>query len=42
MEKEEFGLSLSYDIVKSHNGDLRVKSSTEEDQGTAFTIYLPE
>ena len=36
------GLSLSYDIVKSHNGDLRVKSSTEEDQGTAFTIYLPE
>ncbi|SIO01871.1 sensor histidine kinase [Algoriphagus halophilus] len=36
------GLSLSYDIIKSHGGDLRVKSSTTTDQGTAFTIYIPE
>ncbi|EAZ82006.1 sensor histidine kinase [Algoriphagus machipongonensis] len=36
------GLSLSYDIVKSHGGDLRVKSSTTESSGTSFTIYIPE
>lgn len=36
------GLSLSYDIIKSHKGDLRVKSSTGNEQGTAFTIYIPE
>ncbi|MBN7814603.1 two-component regulator propeller domain-containing protein [Algoriphagus pacificus] len=35
------GLSLSYDIVKSHGGDLRVKSETGENHGTAFTIYIP-
>lgn len=35
------GLSLSYDIVKSYGGDLRVKSNTQEPSGTAFTIYLP-
>lgn len=35
------GLSLSYDIVKSYGGDLRVKSNTDEPAGTSFTIYLP-
>jgi signal transduction histidine kinase/ligand-binding sensor domain-containing protein len=33
------GLSLSYDIVKSHKGDLKVK--TEKGKGTTFTIKLP-
>ncbi len=33
------GLSLSYDIVKAHGGDLRVKST--EGEGTEMIIYLP-
>ncbi len=33
------GLSLSYDIVKMHKGDLKVK--TEKGKGTTFTIKLP-
>ena len=33
------GLSLSYDIVKSHGGELSIK--TKKDQGTEFTILLP-
>ena len=33
------GLSLSYDIVKAHGGDLEVKSQLGE--GTVFTISLP-
>ncbi|WP_417858401.1 sensor histidine kinase [Xanthomarina gelatinilytica] len=33
------GLSLSYDIIKSHNGIIHVK--TEENQGTEFIISLP-
>ncbi len=33
------GLSLSYDIIKSHGGDIKV--TTKENQGTAFTITLP-
>jgi signal transduction histidine kinase len=33
------GLSLSYDIVKAHNGDLTV--TTKEGEGTEFTILLP-
>ena len=33
------GLSLSYDIVKAHGGDLRVE--TEEGKGTAFIIDIP-
>ena len=32
------GLSMSYDIIKSHGGELNVK--TEEGQGTTFTIDL--
>jgi two-component system, NtrC family, sensor kinase len=32
------GLSLSYDIVKAHGGDLRVE--TEEGKGSKFTILL--
>jgi signal transduction histidine kinase len=34
------GLSLSYDIVKAHGGELKVESS--EGEGTIFTIQLPK
>ncbi|MBL0883153.1 MAG: histidine kinase, partial [Chitinophagaceae bacterium] len=33
------GLSLSYDIVKAHKGELKVES--QEGIGTNFTITLP-
>ena len=33
------GLSLSYDIVKAHGGELKVES--KEGEGTTFIIYLP-
>jgi two-component system, NtrC family, sensor kinase len=33
------GLSLSYDIVKAHGGEIRVES--KEGEGTEFTIQLP-
>ncbi len=33
------GLSLSYDIVRAHGGDLKV--ITKEGEGTTFTIQLP-
>ncbi len=33
------GLSLSYDIVKAHGGDLKVESG--ENEGTTFKIILP-
>ena len=33
------GLSLSYDIVKAHGGELRV--ATKENEGSAFIISLP-
>ncbi|MBL0132148.1 MAG: hypothetical protein IPP43_14485 [Chitinophagaceae bacterium] len=33
------GLSLSYDIVKAHGGEIKVK--TEENNGTEFSIILP-
>ena len=33
------GLSLSYDIIKSHGGELKVE--TRDGQGTAFIICLP-
>ena len=33
------GLSLSYDIVKAHGGELKVE--TKENEGTTFIIYLP-
>ncbi|MGB5700691.1 sensor histidine kinase, partial [Muriicola sp.] len=33
------GLSLSYDIVKAHGGELKV--NTREGEGTEFTILLP-
>ena len=33
------GLSLSYDIVKAHGGELRVE--TKEGEGTTFIINLP-
>ncbi|MBK9106571.1 MAG: HAMP domain-containing histidine kinase [Saprospiraceae bacterium] len=33
------GLSLSYDIVKAHGGNLTVE--TKEGEGTEFIIQLP-
>ena len=33
------GLSLSYDIVKAHGGELKVE--TKEEEGTTFTIQIP-
>ncbi len=33
------GLSLSYDIVKAHGGEIKV--NTKENEGTEFTISLP-
>ena len=33
------GLSLSYDIVKAHGGELTVE--TKENEGTTFNIFLP-
>jgi signal transduction histidine kinase len=32
------GLSLSYDIVKAHGGELKVE--TKENEGTTFTTQL--
>ena len=33
------GLSLSYDIIKAHGGDIRV--TTKESEGSEFIIQLP-
>ena len=33
------GLSLSYDIVKAHGGEL--KAETKEGEGSTFIIHLP-
>ncbi|HYK46393.1 MAG TPA: ATP-binding protein, partial [Parafilimonas sp.] len=33
------GLSLSYDIIKAHGGEIKV--ATKEGESTIFTIELP-
>jgi signal transduction histidine kinase len=33
------GLSLSYDIIKAHGGELKVE--TKEGEGTTFIIHIP-
>ena len=33
------GLSLAYDIIKAHGGELKVE--TKEGKGSEFTIWLP-
>ena len=33
------GLSLSYDIIKAHGGEIKMKS--KEGEGTTFIIKLP-
>lgn len=33
------GLSLSYDIIKAHNGEIKVES--KEGEGTLFTVLIP-
>jgi len=32
-------LSLSYDIIKAHNGEIKIETS--ENKGTEFIIQLP-
>ena len=34
------GLSLSYDIIKAHGGEIKVES--EDGAGTIFKIYIPK
>ncbi len=34
------GLSLSYDIIKAHGGDIKVE--TKEGDGAEFRIFLPD
>jgi signal transduction histidine kinase len=34
------GLSLSYDIVKAHGGELKVE--TKEGEGSIFIIQIPD
>ncbi|HMG69172.1 MAG TPA: ATP-binding protein, partial [Chitinophagaceae bacterium] len=33
------GLSLSYDVIKAHGGEIKVQ--TKENEGTEFTVILP-
>jgi len=33
------GLSLSYDIIKAHGGEIKVE--TKDGEGAEFTIQLP-
>ena len=33
------GLSMSYDIVKAHGGEIKVE--TKEGEGSVFTVTLP-
>ena len=35
----DLGLSLSYDIIKSHGGEIYVRN--KEGEGAAFVIILP-
>jgi two-component system, NtrC family, sensor kinase len=40
------GLSLSYDIVKAHGGEIKVETMSDgkagkEDSGTTFIITIP-
>ena len=34
------GLSLSYDIIKAHGGEIKI--DTKENEGSEFIIYLPD
>ena len=34
------GLSLSYDIIRAHGGEIKVES--REGEGSEFTIQLPD
>jgi signal transduction histidine kinase len=38
-EETGLGLSLSYDIIKAHGGELEVE--TKEGEGAEFIIQLP-
>jgi signal transduction histidine kinase len=38
-QRTGLGLSLSYDIIKAHDGEIKVE--TKEGEGTTFIIQLP-
>ena len=38
-EGTALGLSLSYDIIKAHGGEIKVE--TKEGEGSGFIILLP-
>jgi two-component system NtrC family sensor kinase len=35
----ELGLSLAYDVIKAHSGEIKVE--TKEGEGSEFIIQLP-
>jgi signal transduction histidine kinase len=39
IRKSGLGLSLSYDIIKAHGGEIKVE--TREGEGSEFIIQLP-
>ncbi len=38
-KRTDLGLSLSYDIIKAHGGELKVE--TKEGHGAEFIVQLP-
>jgi signal transduction histidine kinase len=38
-QRTEFGLSLAYDIIKAHGGEIKVEA--KEGGGSEFIIQLP-
>jgi two-component system, NtrC family, sensor kinase len=40
VKEQDLGLSLSYDIIKAHGGELKAESKVGE--GTEFIIVLPK
>jgi|GEM_PF-6831706 len=43
-QRKGFGLSLSYDIVKAHDGEIKVEGNpgnSGEGEGSRFIIQLP-
>jgi signal transduction histidine kinase len=36
------GLSMSYDIITTHGGELKVETQSQGETGSVFTIILPQ